>query len=522
MHRSIWIVAVVVSALVLLQLPADVGVVGRAAAQTGPGPAYTVTGPLVADTGFRPTPDGFGFSNYGSHSVYENLTAAEMRLLFGDVVCATTPSDTCTLTPPAQQWETALNRNMGGGHCYGFSVTSLELFRRVLDPNVFGAATTSAIRIDRNHPIQQQLARAFAEQFLSSVRAAVLTGTPNEQLDRLRQLLVPDAPETYTIAIFPGPDSGHAVTPYAIEDRGDGTFAVLVYDNNVPATTRAIIFDTRANTWAYNLDPKGSPDGLWQGDAESKTLELFPTSPGHGVQPCPFCGDRNHTVEAPGSSGYKDVFLQTDRVTDHPHVVITDHDGRRSGHVGTKLVNEIPGVEVITPTLGVPLWRSHSEPVYRIPDHLDVKVTVDGATLEQPDRAGLVVVGPGVGVGVHGIDVRPHETATVKLDADNQGFTFESTSRQSPKLQLGLAQPGVSHAFTVSPPTLRPASAFAVRFAGDADRLAVSSTHTPPSATYDVRLHTLTTSGTTTSVRRNLPLGNGVHSVAVPDPSSRG
>jgi len=43
---------------------------------------------------------------------------------------------------------------------------------------------------------------------------------------------------------------GHAVTPYAGEDRGDGSFAVLIYDNNWPSVQREMVFDRNADKWS--------------------------------------------------------------------------------------------------------------------------------------------------------------------------------------------------------------------------------------------------------------------------------
>ena len=71
----------------------------------------------------------------------------------------------------------------------------------------------------------------------------------------------------YTIKIF-NADGGHAITPYAVEDKGDGKFAVLVYDNNYPGITRAVEFDTNANTWSYNAATRPDlPEALYSGDA---------------------------------------------------------------------------------------------------------------------------------------------------------------------------------------------------------------------------------------------------------------
>src|SRR5207248_889919 len=61
------------------------------------------TGTVIADLGFRPGSNGFGFANYGSETKATNLTPAEMRRLLGDGVCARINGDTCDLVPEVQQ-----------------------------------------------------------------------------------------------------------------------------------------------------------------------------------------------------------------------------------------------------------------------------------------------------------------------------------------------------------------------------------------------------------------------------------
>ena len=68
---------------------------------------------------------------------------------------------------------------------------------------------------------------------------------------------------------------GHAITPLAIEDRGEDKFAVLVYDNNFPNTIREVDIDTAANTWNYTASTNPSEEAaLYEGDASTKTLEV--------------------------------------------------------------------------------------------------------------------------------------------------------------------------------------------------------------------------------------------------------
>lgn len=254
--------------------------------QAAPRDTGPPAGPLVADSGFRPQSDGFSFGNYDcnanttNHSCVPpetNLTAAEMRELFGDTVCASTPSDTCRLTAAAQTFMNKQNVALPkGGHCFGFSVASLQLWKRLITPEQFGATTTPGIQLRNNQAIQREIAYAFVTQNFTRVHAAQLVGTPNQILNSLISLLTSNASDTYTIGFHNGKTGdGHAVTPYAVEDLGSGRYAVLIYDNNYPGdSTRAMIFDRTTNTWAYQLEPSL----IWRGSAADPEISLVPTS----------------------------------------------------------------------------------------------------------------------------------------------------------------------------------------------------------------------------------------------------
>ena len=55
---------------------------------------YTPSGPLVADSGFRPNPDGYAFENYGGGEE-KDLNAAQMVRLFGREVCENADGRCC-------------------------------------------------------------------------------------------------------------------------------------------------------------------------------------------------------------------------------------------------------------------------------------------------------------------------------------------------------------------------------------------------------------------------------------------
>jgi hypothetical protein len=104
-----------------------------------------------------------------------------------------------------------------------------------------------------------------------------------------------------------------------------------VYDNNYPGETRHILFDTHADTWTYNaaINPTVAPE-RYTGTAKRLGIELEPTTPGLGVQPCPFCEQSGGAKRAARSTGLSQVHLIGNRY-DHAHLLISDRKGRRLG-----------------------------------------------------------------------------------------------------------------------------------------------------------------------------------------------
>jgi hypothetical protein len=68
--------------------PGLLGGHGAVGSSAGTVPSYRPAGKIVADDGFRPWVDGFGFENYGNDVQPENMTPAQVADLFGTQVCA--------------------------------------------------------------------------------------------------------------------------------------------------------------------------------------------------------------------------------------------------------------------------------------------------------------------------------------------------------------------------------------------------------------------------------------------------
>ncbi len=434
--------------------------------------AYTPTGPLLADDGFRPQANGFGTQNYGDvlsdNSTPVNLTPAQMQTFFGNGVCVDATAATCTLNPEAQAWMDKTNASMAGGHCFGFSVAAQLFWTGTSKPTDYGAATTPALTIPGNAPLQQDIAYTWAFQTLSSVNNSVIKGTPVDIVNKLKAVLQPNPTETYTVAIFKADGTGgHAVTPYAIEDAGGGINNILIYDNNYPGITRKITVDTNANTWQYNaaINPS-SPSELYQGDANTMSMSLYPTTPGLGSQPNPFSGtaasgatgstsalrtgnaaNTATLVDQTTSPEMDQIWLQGSD-TGHGHLVITDDQGNQLGIVNGKLVNNIPGAQVEEQFQDED-WQVAEEPNYYVPDGTKFTVSLDGTDLKKADQESVGVIGPSFDLAVDNINLQPKEKDTLDIGADATHWTYSASSVQSPEISLGVSDDSADYTFDV-------------------------------------------------------------------------
>ncbi len=270
---------------------------------------------IAALEGYDVNFHGFGFENYGDEKDYVQLTSVEVERLFGERVCASRVDGECLLTPLAQQWMEQKNESMGRGHCDGMATLSLLFYLNQIKVEEFGSTSVNSLQLDGNQKLQREIAYWWATQSTEPTRSARDRNalTPHEVVNQLVQAFQAGRnSEVYTIAFWkPNRRGGHAVTPFAIEERGNNIFAILVYDNNYPNTIREILVDSNADTWRYNssVNPD-TPEQEYQGDANTKTLLLTPTSFRLQLQKCPFCEENIVTVASKENAGIYSQRLQ--------------------------------------------------------------------------------------------------------------------------------------------------------------------------------------------------------------------
>ena len=241
--------------------------------------------------------------------------------------------------------------------------------------------------------------------------------------------------ESYTLAIIKADGTGgHAITPFAVEDKGGGRMKILVYDNNFPGVVRAVEVNTTANTWHYvgGINPSDTGE-IYDGNAQTKSMLLFPTTPGEGTQPCPFCAPSPKSNPNPGGIGpSRDRFIEVALAgpsSDHPHLLFIDpKTGQKTGFSNGSLLQQIPGI-LVNQNFAVQNWHTAPEPTYDIQfGHPVYEVVVDGTNLKHPVTEKITVNGAGVLFIVANIHIVPGQKDTLLLPNDDLGLTYASYS----------------------------------------------------------------------------------------------
>jgi hypothetical protein len=458
-----------------------------ALAQQSPSDAPS-SGAYVADLGFRPGSDGFSFENYGNDVPVTNLTSDDLRRLFGDEVCDRFTNSKCVLAPAAKAWMNEVNKGMAGGHCEGLATLSLLMYLGNVQPSAFGASTTAGLALRGNQPLQREIAYWFTTQFTVPAGPSENRSlSPSGVVDTLVQVLQPGqtSPESYTLGIYQrSGGGGHAILPYAVENRGDGIAWIMVYDNNFPDVIRHIEVDRNRDTWRYYGSTNAAEtEALYEGDAATHSLTLTPTSPRLVKQGCPFCVDDNNDAVG-GAVRYDELWLDGDG-----HVLIVDQQGRRFGFVGNQLVTEIPGVSYAMPKGGA-TWGTDGDPVYFLPAGQAYSITIDGTSLTKNGSADLSLVGPGYDVAVNDISLRPGQKDTLQLapGRTNSSVAYTTQGDESPDMVLGMETKAADYSFDVKGVQLRGGGTITATLDQPKGQLAIATTGGTGLGTYSLEM----------------------------------
>lgn len=402
----------------------------------------------INDSGFRPELNGFPFQNYGNDPSIVDLTPVEMQRMFGDEVCASTTEGKCVLTYPAKRWMEEAIKAMGYGHCEGIAVLSDLIYYNLTSPDRFGGNITIELAL-RNELLQREIGYWWVTQVTNPGGSNKVNESPNSVIDVLMKAFSEgqNATEWWVMGIYlPDGSGGHSITPFAVEDMGNGTFKILVYDNNWPKEHRSIYVDRNSNTWSYiaSVNPN-EPSEVYTGNASTKSLEIVSVSSRLGLQECDFCDkDDNSSLNSGKGAlkGQKHIQIWQDG---NVNTLVTNEHGQRVGFLESgKPVNEIPNAEIRSLRFGFGLDAQYP-PVIFVPiqsgNAPDITVNISGkvnSSEEIENRATTTIIAPGLSVVSSIPDLGQGQQQSIDLMPAEEGYavSFSNNQALSPAISL--------------------------------------------------------------------------------------
>ncbi|HEX8637685.1 MAG TPA: hypothetical protein VF692_06470 [Pyrinomonadaceae bacterium] len=428
-------------------------------------------GEIVAEIGFDPKVNGFGFRNFGENPDYEeDLTADDLIRMFGaENVCieGSTARD-CVLYETAERWAEEAIEKMNGGHCDGFSVASLRMFvgrpfKGRKKPADFQRGAVNLFDLQKNQVTSNYVSFYQTLTFLRETyefRAPTFRKKPSEILLMIAAAMKAKK-DFYTLEVWMKTDGkytrGHAVVPIAIEDMGEEIYRIHVYDNNYPGQTKYVVVDATKETWRYHTANNPAETARdYVGTAATNTLGLKRLSDrARARYECPFC-DEDEEEEGDDDEAFYDNDLPRSFMMNASYVakekrekrrrsqeqeelnvsasgdidiLITDGNGKRIGYDAAKKnsVNEIPGALV---NLIAGNGEEDNAPEYLLPvnpaNKKPYKITVGGTDSEE--TADLQIYGSGFVVGFSDISVDKGEALNMTVSSDGRELSFTASA----------------------------------------------------------------------------------------------
>ncbi len=450
----------------------------------------TGTSPGETDIGFRPNTDGFRFENYGNESVSSNLTPVEIQRMFGDQVCASQAGGECILTPPAKQWMKEVNEYMDGGHCEGMAVLSLLIYIDEIDPNQFGGATAHQLSLN-NQALQREIAYWWATQATNPATSVRIDASPRAVVDALIETYTayPAADESWVMGIYmPDWSGGHAITPFAVEDVGDGLYNILVYDNNWPDQIRKVEVDYEANTWSYQAATNpNEPESLYEGDQSTQSLEIMGLSKRLVQQDCDFCLDsgQGNLLKGRGLAAAAQAYNQI-WLTGQADLLITTSDGKKLGFDGDAFVNEIPGAKTQNMKFGLDIWDLNNEPVYYIPLGVEFSIKVDASRVTEGITSNVAMIGPGYDLVIADLYLDPGEADVISVSPDGSRLAYSTEYNDAPDMIFGVETLDADYEFIIAALDIEAGAEFVIELDITNGLLSINTDNTTEYGTYEI------------------------------------
>ena len=414
-------------------------------------------GTIIADSGFRPYPNGFPMPNWGPPESFSDLqliygipdrvtveevsantiagpepmNALSLRRTFGDGVCRdpkTIDPKTghCELTFGAELLSEMVATSSRGGHCFGFAAAAAALYNGQLPANQVGA---SGLGVNSSNPMRQPatqtIERLFGTQYWNTKVQETYDGaSPTDVVNTLIRDL-PGGTVPYVLVVLNN-DAGHAITPFAVTDRGNGLYDIAVYDNNFPMHARAVTIDTNEDTYTYTSSTNPSAPGIQWNTKADGVINLVPVEETLKIQECPVCiGEDQGTLLAISSYKAANVDSLGIGLVDEQRNPLSDDLYRKVSPLNP-------------PTDGVV-----SNPVIFVNPGVKFGVQVDTVDLAAPQSLEIYAISNGEAQYVF-LDELVSNSSTVFGVGGLDGTLFFSDAESSPRILQLSDQPGVS------------------------------------------------------------------------------
>jgi len=450
-------------------------------------------GKVLADSGFRPKPNGFGFANWGGDEYpYSDLTANDAVALFGERVCARWEGETCVPSAATKAWLKEMNEMMKGGHCEGMAALSAAFHVKQEQPVDYGAKQAFELS-PKDKELMSTISTYFATQAIEPVQS-ITAETRDWPLQKIVDSIVATlaAGKDYpTLGIY-GADGGHAITPYMVTQLGDGLYRIYVYDNNYPGAEKFVEVDTKKGVWVYAgaaLNPKEDP-APWEGGQGAMDLTLL--SARYEPLACPFCG--SHTPpRRPASPPPAPNHPRKPSVSSDSYSVITPNrcsliqatrkkDKKQLSREKSGAKNEIKGASMTS-------LRGSRGCYVRLPanEQYDVQLVSDGRPVSSA-LTNLFIFAMGEVYGVSNIALSGSKPQVFNIGSS--GFSYQAGGSQKPTLIVATDRSGPNAYYEVSGFTLTDGFEFSAQMD---DKGAVSFSDNDPNLdSFDVQGEVIT------------------------------
>lgn len=373
------------------------------------------SGTLIADSGFEAKRDGFSFANWGppDESHRRSMTPAAMQSLYGDRICARIVDGACVLTATGEVLERDSNEGSDGGHCFGMAAVAGLFYTGGLDKSGYVPAGQSLYDVGPSDQLDGLISRYFNSQGALPTAGASTKSSVADTLTKIQSAWA--AGDDYLLAIM-SDTGGHAITPTALRDLGDGRIGIVVYDNNYPGEEKMVVTDPGANTWYYTtaLNP-AEPSALYLGSPTNPMI-LFPLSQMTQVHECPVCHD----------VGDDSVLILVKDTAAKPAADAADWD----------LTITRPGGGPVAGLERLDYSNTRRSELYRVPVATAFELTIGGVPIGPAADVDVSIIGDGWINEVDDLVILPAATATVSVDKDQRRVALASSFPVSPRLTV--------------------------------------------------------------------------------------